>query len=171
MGFHGTIKAPFRLTEGATQDDFQSKVANFSARQISFDLPLRVAKLGRFIALIPREPIRELSALAAAAVRELDQFRAPMTEAELAKRRKSGLTEKQDNLLVAWGYPYIFEEFRFHLTLSGPLEEADATAVSEILDPELQPILANPLRVSDLCLFGEDENGRFHILERYPLMG
>jgi hypothetical protein len=33
------------------------------------------------------------------------------------------------------------------------------------------PVLPHPFRIEDLCLFGEDAAGRFHLLHRYALAG
>jgi hypothetical protein len=33
------------------------------------------------------------------------------------------------------------------------------------------PVLPQPFRIEDLCLFGEDAGGRFHLLLRYALTG
>jgi hypothetical protein len=83
---------------------------------------LEVRRLGGFIAVVPTEPSAALADLAAATVAALDPFRAPPSEAELARRRKARLSDRQEALLMKWGYPYVMEEFRFHLTLTGRLD-------------------------------------------------
>lgn len=176
-GFHGTLKPPFRLAEGARADGLSDALKRFGARTPAFEAPpLRAASLGSFLALVPAEtegPAADaLSAFAARVVEAFEPFRAPLTEAELARRRKGGLTERQEGLLSAWGYPYVMEEFRFHLTLSGRLAEAEAAAVRAAAAPHLEPILGDPMPVRELCLFGEmAESGRFRVLERVALTG
>ena len=82
-----------------------------------------------------------------------------------------GLTERQSAYLDQWGYPYVMEEFKFHLTLSGQLSEDEAEATQAALAPILTPLLPSPFVISDLCLFGEAQNGRFHLIHRYTLSG
>ena len=101
----------------------------------------------------------------------LDALRAPLTPAEIAKRRPERLNPRQRELLAAWGYPYVIEEFRFHLTLSDDLPEAEAEDLAAVLGPWLAPDLPRPFGITDLCLFGEDQAGRFHLLERHALTG
>jgi len=91
--------------------------------------------------------------------------------AELARRRAAGLTQRQDTLLLRWGYPYVMEEFRFHLTLTGKLDADLAETVQRYLVRTLAPVLPAPFRVEDLCLFGEDDQGRFHLIDRFALSG
>ena len=99
----------------------------FCRTQAPVTIPtLEVRRLGGFIAVVPSEPSAELADLAAATVEALDAFRAPPSEAELARRRKARLTERQETLLMQWGYPYVMEEFRFHLTLTGRLDPVAA---------------------------------------------
>ncbi|MEM9360703.1 MAG: DUF1045 domain-containing protein, partial [Pseudomonadota bacterium] len=61
--------------------------------------------------------------LAAACVQKFEPFRALLSPADRDRRLKSPLTDKQIENLDAWGYPYVFDEFRFHMTLTGRLPE------------------------------------------------
>ena len=49
-------------------------------------------------------------------------FARPPGAAELERRRKAGLSAAQEKMLLRWGYPYVLDEFRFHLTLTGRLQ-------------------------------------------------
>jgi hypothetical protein len=111
-----------------------------------------------------------LQRVAAACVSALDDFRAPASNAELARRRASGLTARQDALLVQWGSPYVMEEFRFHLTLSGQLPEAELTTWSDTVRKSL-PALPAPFILDQIALCGEREDGHFEMLHRYTLAG
>ena len=72
---------------------------------------------------------------------------------------------------MRWGYPYVMDEFRFHLTLTGKLDPDEAARTMAALDPYLTPLLPRPFVLRDLCLFGEDETGRFQLIQRYALTG
>lgn len=168
-GLHGTVKPPFRLAPGTTPDSLAEALAAHCAAQPKVTLDgLALSRLGGFLALTPTGDTTALAALAGSTVAALDAFRAPATEAELAKRRKSGLTPRQDALLVQWGYPYVMEEFRFHITLSGRLG-AEADAVKAALAPHVTPLVPQPFTVDALTLCGEDDKGMFHELHRYAL--
>ena len=108
--------------------------------------------------------------MAGACVRDLDEFRAPAGEAELARRRKAGLSARQEALLTQWGYPYVFEEFRFHLTLSGRLPEEDVRGWTDTLQGYL-PNLPASFVVDQIALCAERQDGRFELIHRYTLTG
>ncbi|MEM0922618.1 MAG: DUF1045 domain-containing protein [Pseudomonadota bacterium] len=173
-GFHGTLKPPFHLAEGHDVEGLAEAAAGLAAHTPSFEIP-RIAQqtIGPFLALVPAEPSEPLADLAASCVRELDAFRAPPDAAELAKRRAGGLSAAQEANLLRWGYPYLFEEFRFHLTLTGPLDPTICAATETVLAPALAQILADPLPIREICLFGEEASPerRFHILTRFALSG
>lgn len=170
-GLHGTVKPPFRLAAGMTEAALREATAALCARLSPLVVPaLSVRRLGGFVALVPTEPCPPLAEMAGTVVAGLDAFRAPPTEAELARRRKSSLSPRQEALLSRWGYPYVHEEFRFHITLTGNIgREADAVATR--LHAHFAPVLPQPFRVDSLCLMGEDETGHFHLLHRYAFSG
>ena len=172
-GFHGTIKPPFRLADGLSEHDLHGAANTLCARLAPVCIPaLTLRRLGGFVAVVPDQPSQALAHLAAEAVTGLDQFRAAPTEAELTRRRKAGLSDRQEALLTQWGYPYVLEEFRFHLTLTGRLgSDADADAVADRLSAHFAPVLPAPFAVDSLCLMGEDADGMFHLVHRYTLSG
>ena len=171
-GFHGTVKPPFRLAPGTDPEGLHRAAGALCARLAPVTLPgLGLHRLGGFVALTPEGDTGPLAALAAEAVRVLDPFRAPPTEAEIARRRPDRLTDRQRAHLAQWGYPYVMEEFQFHLTLSGDLADQDAEAVATALAPLLAPILPRPFVVGSLCLFGQGSNKMFRLLHRYSLSG
>jgi putative phosphonate metabolism protein len=170
-GFHGTLKPPFRLTDGRAFDDLHRATADMAGRVapgVSDGLDLTV--MGRFLALTPRGDTAGLRAVAEACVRDLDGFRAAPTDAELARRRKSNLTARQDALLVQWGYPYVMEEFRFHITLSGGLPKEVVAAWTRTVADHL-PDLPTPFVIDQIALCGERDDGRFELIHRYTLAG
>jgi putative phosphonate metabolism protein len=170
-GFHGTLKPPFRLAEGETRAGLEGAAAALAARLAPAHCEgLQLSQLGAFLALTPHGDLGGLRRVAEACVRDLDAFRAPATEAELARRRKAGLTERQEALLTQWGYPYVFEEFRLHLTLSGRLSEEEAAAWATTTQAQL-PSLPAPFALDQIALCGEREDGRFELLHRYTLSG
>lgn len=127
-GFHATLKPPFRLRGGRTRGELESALDDFAAAHRTIDLGrVEVASLGPFVALTPAALSLELNDFAAACVRDFDGFRASMPEDERSRRLVPGLTPRQKMHLDRWGYPYVLDDFRFHMTLSGPLAEPDLT--------------------------------------------
>jgi putative phosphonate metabolism protein len=171
--FHGTLKPPFRLAEGA-----DAAALDQAARELAARIPPATApglapstRLG-FLALMPAGPAPALDALATACTRDLDRFGARGGAAELAPRRARGLTPRQEANLTRWGYPYVLDEFRFHLTLSGHLRPGEAAALIETVTALAAPHLAPVLKLDDICLYGDPGAGAgFRLLRRYPLSG
>jgi putative phosphonate metabolism protein len=173
-GFHGTLKAPIVLAEGFTERDFVDAVGRFAAGLRAVTVPaMQLSEIGSFIALVPDRRCPELQDLADRCVVEFDEFRRPADEAELARRRAGGLSPRQDDLLRRWGYPYVLEEWRFHLTLTGRIADADErAAVKEILNKRFAGFIDRPLQVRDLCVFRQSAPGRpFSVLARFRLGG
>ncbi|WP_147125369.1 DUF1045 domain-containing protein [Shimia ponticola] len=170
-GFHGTLKPPFRLADGASEDGLHTALSDM-ARMLPparcDGLELRV--LGGFLALTPRGDLRPLQQVAETCVIALDRFRAPLTDAELARRRKANLSDRQEALLRDWGYPYVMDQFRFHLTLSGKIAKADMPAWTKTARDAL-PDLPRPFVIDQVALCGERCDGRFEVIHRYPLTG
>lgn len=165
-GFHATLKPPFRLVDGADAAGLATAAARIAAGHAPAALGrLEIATLGTFLALRP-ERRGEIAAVAAALVEGLDRFRRPTAAEDLARRRQSGLSQRQEALLTRWGYPYVMEEFRPHLTLSdGDASEATAARAGA----HFAPCLDRPLTLGAVSLVGEGADGRFHLVRDLPL--
>jgi putative phosphonate metabolism protein len=169
-GFHGTLRAPFRPAEGLSEAQIHDTVAVLATRLAPVACEsLRVESLDGFIALTPVGCEAALLDLAAAVVEGTNDLRAPLTEVEIARRRPDRLSPHQRALLQRWGYPFVMDEFRFHLTLTDRLPDPEPALSA--LKSYFTPVLPSPFVIEDLCLFGEDGTGRFHLLHRYALTG
>ena len=122
-GFHATLRAPFRLRDGVSERDVLAAADEAAAVCRPFDLHLQIEARNGFVALVPTAVPRELSNLEAQCVAALEPVRAPLNEAELARRLAAPLTARQTDYLKTYGYPYVRDEFRFHMTLTGQLPE------------------------------------------------
>ncbi len=121
-GFHATLKAPFHLADGATENNLRDAVAELASRMSPTSLgALQPRALGSFVALASDAPRARLGDFAQRIVAALEPLRAPLSPADLARRLESPLTPRQQALLAEFGYPYVMEEYRFHMTLTGPL--------------------------------------------------
>ena len=168
-GFHATLKAPFELADGRTDAQLRAELAGFAKRchPVAFDLKLAV--VGHFLALVPSTTSAGLQKLADDCVRHFDPFRAPMTPEDRERRHPDALIERQVENLDTWGYPYVFEDFLFHMTLTGDLDAADRHR----LEPVLQRLLASvPLRLTIDALslaVQDDPEGRFTLADRFAV--
>lgn len=173
-GFHGTLKAPFRPAPGVATAAVTAAMAGLAARCRPFAMPpLVLAELGDFLALVPGAPCPALDRLARDCVTELDRFRAPPDAADLARRLAGGLTDAQRVLLARWGYPHVLDQFRFHLTLTGPLPDpTDRARIMRALQPLLEPVGAAPVPVRSLCRFEEAvPGGPLTLADRFAFGG
>lgn len=171
-GLHATLKPPFHLAEGRTPEALAEATAALAGRLAPVPLDgLGLARIGRFLALRPLGDESALNALAAACVRELDSFRAPPSEAELARRREKRLSPAQESHLARWGYPHVMDLFRFHITLSGALTQDTLAKTEDRLSQDLTPLLPVPYMLDEIALVGEMEDSRFRVIARYRLTG
>lgn len=170
-GFHGTLKPPFRLAPGCNQAGLERAVADLAARLAPAVCDgLALSTLGRFLALTPVGDTSGIARVASACVTELDSFRAPAGDAELARRRAAGLTDQQEQHLTRWGYPYVLDAFRFHLTLSSKIDAEALPHWRSMVADHLPPLPA-PFQLGEIALVGEREDGMFQLIHRYPLTG
>jgi putative phosphonate metabolism protein len=172
-GFHATLKPPMRLAPGYGWKDAAAAAAALADRIAPFDLPaLSVQDVFGFLALRETEPSAPLQALADACVERLDPFRAPPSETELSRRRRAGLTPRQHEMLIRWGYPYVFDTWFFHLTLTRRLSAVEKQVFLPAAESYFARAIGTRRRVSDICLFVQPAPGApFVIRERLPLRG
>ena len=171
-GFHATIKAPFRLAEGCREADLIEALDRFCSQEPCItNVSLTLRQIEHFLALIPQEENRAINDLADRSVVELDRFRAPMSEGEREKRLLSPLSPRQTELMNQWGYPHVFDCFRFHMTLTGSLDPSGLASAEALLknllrDEDLtldirelalcvQPTIADPFRVLHRSVLGK----------------
>ncbi|MEM5341982.1 DUF1045 domain-containing protein [Paraburkholderia azotifigens] len=159
-GWHGTLVAPFHLASNVTIADLLDTAERWAQQQMPFALPVEAATLGDFVALRPATSAGEeqTRTLAANALRAFTPLRVKPSAADIARRLQAPLTERQRELLVEWGYPYVLEEFRFHMTLSNSLDQAgDRDAIVERWHREAQRL--GPLAIDGAAIFVEPAPG------------
>jgi hypothetical protein len=92
-------------------------------------------------------------------VREFDRFRAPLSDAEVERRSPDTLKPAELQNLCRWGYPYVFETFRFHMTLSGRAGPQESPRLRAAIDGLFADVLRQPVMLDALTLFIETEPG------------
>ncbi|MGN8153063.1 DUF1045 domain-containing protein [Agrobacterium sp. 22094] len=159
-GFHATLKAPFELAEGRHESELVEAFSAFAASHAAFDIPeIVIGSLGPFFALVPATLHQPLQDFTADVVRHFEPFRAPLSERDIARRKPETLSESQRANLHRWGYPYVMDDFRFHMTLTGPVSEARRQEMGDILSKTFSGFIHSPLTISGLGLFVEKERG------------
>jgi putative phosphonate metabolism protein len=172
-GFHATLKPPMRLAEGRQWFDVVQAADEVATGIAPFELPrLAVSDVHGFLALRETVDCPALQALADACVERLDPLRAPVTEAELARRRRAKLTARQDEMLVRWGYPYVLDTWFFHMTLTRRLSSEEKRLFMPAVEAHLARAIGAARRVTDICLFVQSAPGApFVIEQRLKLRG
>ena len=173
-GFHATLKAPFRLAPGQNHEALGRALTDFAAtRTPALGPRLTLRSLHGFLALVPEFPCPEIDGLAWDCVRDFDRFRAPLEPEERARRRNDRLSPRQEELLDRFGYPFVGEEFRFHLTLTRRLPDLEQrTGVARRLAEPAEPACRVPLAVREICLFVQtDQESPFRRLSSHALKG
>jgi len=166
-GWHATLVAPFCLADGATPDALLDAALRWAAARPRLSAKVEAATINHFVALRPADAESDaaLRELATDGLRSLAPLREKPSDADLARRLAAPLTARQRELLTEWGYPYVFEEFRFHMTLSDSLDDARERALLvDAWNTRMQPPGALP--VDGAALYVEAEPGAPFVLWR-----
>ncbi|QYY28747.1 MULTISPECIES: DUF1045 domain-containing protein [Cupriavidus] len=169
-GLHATLKPPFRLATGTEAGQLDAAARAFAQARAAFDAPLVLRSLRGFLAWCLDENTagaRDMHALADASVQAFEPFRAPATPEEVARRKPDQLTAAQRLMLEAWGYPYVFDTFKFHITLTGMLAPMDADAALARLSADCRTLLESPLHVDGISVFVQPKAGQDFVVGRH----
>lgn len=171
-GFHATLKAPFTLADGLHESELVAALDAFAASVEPVRVPaVALRQIQGFYALVPAQRSEALDRLAGDVVIAFERFRAPMREADIARRNPDALTPSQLRNLHQWGYPYVFDEFRFHMTLSGRVSGTEAARLAHALDAYFGALLADPLEIASIALFVEPEPGAPFAIRSFHALG
>ncbi|MBX4999802.1 DUF1045 domain-containing protein [Rhizobium lentis] len=170
-GFHGVLKAPFHLSPDMSEAQLLRDLMRFSGTVPPFRLPrLEIARLGNFYSLQPSAPCEQIQYLASAIVQEFDRFRAPLSEAEIERSDPDGLSAAQFANLHRWGNPYVMEEFRFHMPVTGPVNAVDIPRIEPALRTIFGPVIGELVMVANVALMIEEgAGGPFRVHSLHPM--
>jgi putative phosphonate metabolism protein len=172
-GFHATLKAPFELSPETSEDELFVAFEDFSLETTAFTIPdVVIGRLGNFFAFVPGGWVPALHLLADDCVSRFERFRAPLDPDDIARRKPDSLSASQRQNLLTWGYPYVFDEFRFHMTLTGPVPKEQHGFMQTALGKRFANFSGQPLPVTEIALFAEAERGApFIVKKTMPLRG
>jgi putative phosphonate metabolism protein len=168
-GFHATLKAPFHLAGGIDEAELVEAFHTFCrSNAVAAVFAPVVAVIEGFVAIVPLASEPAVERLAAACVTAFDRFRAPLNAHDRARRLAAGLSERQAQNFERWGYPYVFEDFRLHLTLTGRLPVERQATVLPFLREQFAAVRgAGAARIDAIALLRQDDSqARFRILSR-----
>ncbi len=170
-GFHATLKAPFFLRKGLSLGILEERCSRLAAEIEAVPaISLEVSELDGFLALMTATRSVELHRLAATCVESLDDLREPLSPEERKRHMGAGLTEVQAALLDRWGYPYVMEEFLFHMTLTSRLAEPERSEIKALARDHFGAVLEAPVTLDGLSLFAQpDGSAPFREIGRYAL--
>lgn len=175
-GFHATLKAPFRLRPGCELAELREELRSFAtACATAPAVDPMVGLIAGFVAIVERSPSSSLARLAADCaadcVTAFDRFRSPLTAQERNKRLAAGLEPRQIDYLERWGYPYVLDQFRFHMTLTASLAPDRRAAVhAHLADAFTRRLGPAPIRIDRLALCQQAHpSACFQVLDSVPI--
>ncbi len=177
-GLHATLKPPFRLAPGADTAGLDQAMRALARAHRPFGIALTLRTLRGFLAwcLVEDEPAwagdaavgrAALQALADDAVRRIDPWRAPPQPEELARRLRADLDPAQRAMLQAWGYPYVLDTFKFHITLTGNLAGEELALARARLQALGAASLERPMPVEAVTLYAQPTPGADFVVARH----
>lgn len=172
-GVHATLKPPFFLVAGRSEEQLVAELQRVADTHATIGhVALRLDWFDNFLALVPTGSHPHLIALVEDIMRDFDYFRAPASADETARRRLELLSARQLRYLAEWGYPYVFDDFRFHLTLTDRVEAHDRPDVEQRLAHLLGALPATGLAIDTVSLCRQPAVGeRFEVVASFGLVG
>jgi len=173
-GLHATLKPPFRLAGCVCVDELRAALNNFASKTCGIVIPgLVLHEIDDFFCLSVQEATAALDSFAAACIEEFEPFRAAPDKAELERRLASLSRQSHKDNLARWGYPFVMDDFRFHITLTDRITAGGEKEIMRSLLTDLfSPVLGRPLMIDAICLFVEpDDGGPFLLSQRFLFGG
>jgi hypothetical protein len=95
-----------------------------------------------------------------ACVTGLQALTQSLTNEDLARRRQNKLTALQERYLQEWSYPWVLDEFQFHMSLTGSLKNIPTAELSALVSAAQERFDAlPPCRFTHLSVFAEPQAG------------
>jgi Protein of unknown function (DUF1045) len=171
-GFHATLKAPFHLLSRFTEAELAAELDRFAAiPRAPTAIEPAIRSIGRFIAIVSNGTSDAVDRLAADCVTTFERMRGPLTPLDRRKRNIGGASARQIENLDRWGYPFVFEDFRFHMTLTGPVDAISHAALITLLQARLECISeSRRIPITHVALVRQDTaTARFRVMRRAEL--
>jgi hypothetical protein len=120
---------------------------------------------------MPPEACPAVNGLAAHCVEFFDYYRAPLSADDLRRRSSGELSQRQRWNLDRWGYPYVFDDFQFHMTLTGELAPGDRQRFHTAISKAFRPIADVVHDIDTVSLMRQrDPKSKFEVISRVRLV-
>ncbi len=168
-GFHGTLKAPFRLHQGKTEEELLLHMDTVAKQlsPISTD-GFEILQIGKYLALTLSDEAggihNKVTELANHCVEIFDVYRKPMAEDD-RQQRLTGLNARQIQLLDQWGYPYVQEQYQFHMTLADSIPENMISEVSKFAYEYLGDSIKKPINIDAISVLKQVNGKPFEVIK------
>jgi hypothetical protein len=157
-GFHATIYAPMRIASDVSH--LAAALSEFADDRAPVALTgLAPRLIDGFLALTTEPQPQALTDFATDVVMSFESFRELLTLDERARRLKAPLTPRQIELVDRYGYPYVLEQFLFHMTLTDRLPPEMREPMVARAAEWFASALAEPVQLDRLVVFAEPEPG------------
>ncbi len=170
-GLHATLKAPFRLKKKYDLSNLFKRVEKQASKSEPFTYPsMKITQLAGFPALMPKHNRAKMVHLEERLVHKLNKFGKKPDQSTSDRRRKVKLNALEQEYFRLYGYPYVLDHFRFHLTLCDKAERSTRSVISSFLEENYSEVLTSSLEVREIAVVGERKSdGYFEELERFAL--
>lgn len=159
-GFHATIKAPMALADGVDREQLGALLTRFAEFQPGVVLSNFGPRLiDGFLAFTTEPQPAALTDFAAKVVNFFEPARAPLSAEEMRRRLKAPLSPRQMELVEQYGYPYVLEQFQFHMTLTDRLAIEKREEWQQRAREWFADVLAQPVVLDRLVVFHEAAPG------------
>ena len=159
-GFHATIKAPMALAEGVDRNGLDALLTRFAEGEPPVELSNFGPRLiDGFLAFTTEPQPAALTDLATKVVNFFEPARAPLSADDLRRRLKAQLSPRQIELVEQYGYPYVLEQFQFHMTLTDRLPADRRDEWQRRAVEWFDEVLATPVMLDRLVVFHEAAAG------------
>lgn len=172
-GLHATLKAPFELAPDTSEDLLLSSARQLGSSLVPISAQLSVGAIGEFLALLLTENEQQVNELHRACLEYFEPQRAPLSEYDRTRRLQAPLSPEQLKALDQFGYPYILENFRFHITLTQRIKDAERRAsVQQLLTDIFDRAWTEPHVIDAISILRQDDRQQpFKVIERVLLRG
>lgn len=149
-GFHATLKAPFELAAGCSEQGLADAIAELATRMrpVRFGpMTVHADASGVFLshaADVDARTIEAIQTIAERCVVDLEPWRAPLSEAAHARRKPAQLNARERELLETYGYPWVLEAFQFHITLGDCFGDVRDQAWVDALGEQFRTLVTAP---------------------------
>lgn len=153
-GFNIILTGPFQLTAGMPEELLKTTISLYCQSLSTLQTgPLSIIETAHKLSISAQEISPQVQKLADDIVLEFNAFRLPANPLPEDSPIRAALTPGQLKNLIEWGQPYIFEELKFQIPLTGRLPEKMSGPLKSFLEGRFIECLKTGFEIDNLSLF------------------